>query len=80
MLAKSGGKGKTSKKTGRTQPNTAQIYTWQLPVIFLTTATICMVIGMFLHVWSAATRTDGWDSNSKVQHMLSLQQKYAETF
>ncbi|PSN61959.1 hypothetical protein BS50DRAFT_134221 [Corynespora cassiicola Philippines] len=69
LLAMSNGRQRRSKKTGRIQPSTAQVYTWQMPVMFLTTATICMIVGMFLHVWSATRHldyTDWWDPNSKV--------------
>ncbi|PVH96927.1 hypothetical protein DM02DRAFT_631551 [Periconia macrospinosa] len=62
--------GKSNKrKGGRVQLNTAQIYTWQMPVMFLTTATICMIVGMFLHVWSATrhlSHEDWWNADSKV--------------
>jgi hypothetical protein len=43
--------------------------TWQMPVMFLITATICMVVGMFLLVWSATSHlaTPGlWDDQTKV--------------
>ena len=42
-----------SQRTGRLQPYTAQVYTWQLSVMFLTTGTIFLIVGMFLHVWAA---------------------------
>jgi hypothetical protein len=53
----------------RTQPSTLQIMTWQMPVMFLTGSTICMIVGMFLHVWSATVhlwRPGTWDDNAKV--------------
>lgn len=40
-----------------------------MPVMFLTTATICMIFGMFLHVWSATRHLDHaswWGPDSKV--------------
>jgi hypothetical protein len=46
-------KGSTWKSTGRRAPSYLQILTWQMPVMFLITATICMIVGMFLLVWSA---------------------------
>lgn len=66
LLVKSRGKVRRSKETGRILPSMGQIYTLQLPVMFLTTATISMIVGMFLHVWSAAARSVGLDSNAKV--------------
>jgi hypothetical protein len=44
---------KSVRKGGRLQPSVGQLYAWQMPVMFLMTATICMIVGMFLHVWSA---------------------------
>jgi hypothetical protein len=67
LLSKPKGKPKRSKKTGRIQPQKGTVYTLQLPVMFLTTATLCMIIGMFLHVWSAASIDwDQFNSNTKV--------------
>jgi hypothetical protein len=57
-------------KTGQLRPSKVQIMTWQLPVAFLTTATLCMIVGMFLHVWSATThlpRPSLWDDHTKVE-------------
>jgi hypothetical protein len=72
LLAK-GGRKNMSKRTGRLQPNTLQIYTWQMPVMFLTTAVITLIVGMFFHVWSATRNLlhlDFSDPNVKVR--LSL--------
>ncbi|KAF9694781.1 hypothetical protein EKO04_007661 [Ascochyta lentis] len=69
LLAKTNGERKHSKKTGRRAPSLLQVFTWQIPVMFLTTATISMIVGMFLHVWSATRHLDTaewWDDNSKV--------------
>jgi hypothetical protein len=63
------GKHNSSSKAGTTRPSLVQIMTWQMPVMFLTTATICMIVGMFLHVWSATTHLKTpnlWDDNTKV--------------
>lgn len=68
LLANAGEKTR-SAKPGRIRPSMVQIMTWQMPVMFLTTATLCMIIGMFLHVWSATThlkRPTLWDDNTKV--------------
>jgi hypothetical protein len=43
--------------------------TWQMPVMFLITGTICMVMGMFLLVWSATSHLGDltkWDDQNKV--------------
>ncbi|KAF1350585.1 hypothetical protein EJ07DRAFT_138530 [Lizonia empirigonia] len=69
LLAKTNGERKYSKTTGRRAPSLLQVITWQMPVMFLTTATISMIIGMFLHVWSATRHletSEWWDDNSKV--------------
>ncbi|UPX18657.1 uncharacterized protein EKO05_0008949 [Ascochyta rabiei] len=69
LLAKTNGERKRSKKTGRRAPSLLQVFTWQMPVMFLTTATISMITGMFLHVWSATRHletAEWWDDNSKV--------------
>ena len=66
LLAKSNGK----RDTGRLRPGMAQLYTWQMPVMFLTTAAICMIVGLFLHVWSAIRSTDHedwWSDDAKVR-------------
>jgi hypothetical protein len=71
LLAKSGYHNK-SPKSGSLRPSLIQIMTWQMPVMFLTTATICMIVGMFLHVWSATThmsRPALWDDNTKVRRL-----------
>ncbi|KAF2688106.1 hypothetical protein K458DRAFT_385677 [Lentithecium fluviatile CBS 122367] len=64
LLAKSDG----GRKVGKLRPSMGQLYTWQMPVMFLTTATICMIVGMFLHVWSATRHLheDWWSADSKV--------------
>lgn len=59
----------TSKKTGRRTPSLPQIMTWQLPVMFLITATICMIVGLFCLVWSATSQLNSlgtWDDQNKV--------------
>jgi hypothetical protein len=59
----------TVKRTGRRAPSLLQIMTWQMPVMFLITATICMVVGMFLLVWSATSNIGTlrmWDDQNKV--------------
>lgn len=62
--------------SGRSKPRTLQVMTWQMPVMFLTSSTLCMIVGMFLHVWSATQhliwRADSWDDNAKVY--ISLRQ------
>ncbi len=57
----------------RVQPGLLQVVTWQMPVMFLTSATLCMIIGLFLHVWSAAPHIRGpeaWDDDSKVRGLF----------
>ena len=69
LLATTNGERKHSAKTGRRTPSLLQILAWQMPVMFLTTATLCMIVGMFIHVWSATThlrRPGLWDDNTKV--------------
>ncbi|KAH8731555.1 hypothetical protein GQ44DRAFT_604660 [Phaeosphaeriaceae sp. PMI808] len=69
LLAKTNGERGRSSKTGRQTPSLLQIMTWQMPVMFLTTATLCMIVGMFLHVWSATSHLDWpglWEDNTKV--------------
>lgn len=66
LLSKGSG---TSKKTGRRTPSLFQIMTWQLPVMFLITATLCMIVGVFCLVWSATsslTSLGKWDDQNKV--------------
>jgi hypothetical protein len=70
LLAKRNGERGRSAKSGRQKPSLLQIMTWQMPVMFLTTATVCMIVGMFLHVWSASThlhRPMMWDDHTKVR-------------
>jgi len=69
LISKTNGEKSHSSKTGRRTPSLLQIVTWQMPVMFLTSATVCMVVGMFLHVWSATTHLHHptlWDDNTKV--------------
>lgn len=66
LLSKFNGKG----KNGRMRPSTAQLYTWQMPVMFLATAAICMIVGLFLHVWSAIKgieHDNWWSDDAKVR-------------
>jgi hypothetical protein len=63
------GKGSRWKPTGRRAPSYIQVLTWQMPVMFLISATICMVVGMFLLVWSATSnlgRFGALDEGDKV--------------
>jgi len=56
-------------REGRLMPRRFQIYTWQLPVVFLLCSALCMVVGMFVLVWSATwhrLHTYWWDDNAKV--------------
>lgn len=64
-----------SRSTGRRVPSRLQLMTWQMPGMFLTSATLCMVVGMFLHVWSATAhlaRPEIWDDNTKVAIVYSI--------
>jgi hypothetical protein len=77
------GKHNSPSKTGSFRPSLVQIMTWQMPVMFLTTATICMIVGMFLHVWSATThlkRPNLWDDNTKVCLLLNECSIFTLTF
>lgn len=81
LLAKTNGERKHSKKTGRRAPSLLQVFTWQMPVMFLTTATISMIIGMFLHVWSATRHlqtSEWWDDNSKVSFLDPMSHRNLE--
>ncbi|KAF2129658.1 hypothetical protein P153DRAFT_376071 [Dothidotthia symphoricarpi CBS 119687] len=69
LLAKTNGERRRSTKTGRRQPSLLQVFTWQMPVMFLTTSTLCMIVGLFLHVWSATRHLQSakiWDDDFKV--------------
>ncbi|KAL5402779.1 hypothetical protein PMIN06_010297 [Paraphaeosphaeria minitans] len=71
LLSKSNGK----HKNGRLRPSMAQLYTWQMPVMFLTTASICMIVGLFLHVWSAIKGIDHdnwWSDDAKVAVVFTV--------
>jgi hypothetical protein len=52
---------------GSARPRRWQIYSWQLPVTFLTCSVVTMITGMWVLIW-AATANDGgwWNENSKV--------------
>lgn len=63
------------RRTGRESPSMAQLYTWQMPVMFLTTASICMIVGLFLHVWSAIEGIDHdnwWSDDAKVAVVFTI--------
>jgi hypothetical protein len=69
LLAKTNGE-RSRSRSGRKVPSLLQIMTWQMPVMFLTSATLCMIVGMFLHVWSASTHLHAprlWDDHTKVR-------------
>jgi len=69
LLARKG-KGTRAATNGPSfRPSLLQIMTWQMPAMFLTSATVCMIVGMFLHVWSATkhmTFFDISDDHAKV--------------
>jgi hypothetical protein len=55
--------------------------TWQMPVMFLITATISMVVGMFLLVWSATSHLGElgkWDDQNKVCFSNGLERDVSE--
>jgi hypothetical protein len=63
---------KSVRDGSRLRPSRSQLYAWQMPVMFLTTATICMIAGMFLHVWSATRHLEHqelWNSDFKVRRV-----------
>lgn len=65
----------SSAASKRLKPSMIQVITWQMPVMFLTTATVCMIVGLFLHVWSATrhlNRPGLWDDNTKVAVVYSI--------
>jgi hypothetical protein len=67
---------------GRLRPSRGQLYTWQMPVMFLTTATISMIVGMFLHVWSATRHLQHdtwWGPDSKVGATISALRRATDT-
>jgi hypothetical protein len=69
LLARNGKGSRATSDGPDFQPSLVQIMTWQMPVMFLTSATLCMIVGMFLHVWSATkhqTFLDFSDDHSKV--------------
>jgi hypothetical protein len=73
-VAKSDGFGRRDESL-RMKPSMLQVMTWQMPVMFLTTSTLCMIVGMFLHVWSATVhmwRLGTWDDNANVRMRLLL--------
>ncbi|KAF2713987.1 hypothetical protein K504DRAFT_370231 [Pleomassaria siparia CBS 279.74] len=72
LLAMPDGKRRRSKSSHRLKPKTSQVYAWQLPVIFLTTATVAMIVGMFLHVWNAPSGLNWADDNVKVAVVFSV--------
>jgi hypothetical protein len=72
LFARPDGKQRRSKSTHRLQPKTSQVYAWQLPVIFLTTATLAMIVGMFLHVWNATVGMQWADPNTRVAVVFTV--------
>lgn len=70
-----GGGGGEGERGACVQPGLLQVVTWQMPVMFLTSATICMIVGLFLHIWSATPhvgRMGHWDDDSKVRLSFSV--------
>jgi len=60
---------------GTIRPRYWQIYTWQLPVLFLTCSVITMIVGIMVLVWSATWhpgRSDWWDENTKSAITLTI--------
>jgi hypothetical protein len=70
------------RKTCRRAPSLLQIMTWQMPVMFLITATVCMVVGMFLLVWSATSHLNDltrWDDQNKVYAREAIELRRANS-
>ncbi|KAI9733647.1 MAG: hypothetical protein M1834_003249 [Cirrosporium novae-zelandiae] len=55
---------------GQILPRIAQIYAWQLAVLFLTASVLAMFVGMFILIWSSTGRSPPgepwWDQEAKM--------------
>lgn len=55
------------------RPRKMQVYAWQLSILFLAGAVLCMISGMIFLVWSAVAedvgRGKGFDDNGKVSNI-----------
>jgi len=61
-------KGKARRTDGYVIPQRRRMFTWQLPVMFLTCCAVTMIIGIWVLVWTAAANTIGefgWGNNAK---------------
>jgi len=50
-------------------PRKAQVYAWQMSVLFLTFSVLAMITGMFILIWSSTGGIPDepwWNSNSKL--------------
>jgi len=60
-------KGDARRKDGFVIPKRRRMFTWQLPVMFLTCCAVTMIIGIWVLVWTAAANTisgSGWGGNA----------------
>jgi hypothetical protein len=63
-------KGEARRRDGLVVPRRRRMFTWQLPVMFLTCCTVTMIIGIWVLVWTAAAqavREFVWDDDVKVR-------------
>ncbi|KAF2420736.1 hypothetical protein EJ08DRAFT_702330 [Tothia fuscella] len=60
-------KGKARRTNGYIIPSRFRMYIWQLPVVFLTCAVVCMIVGIWVLVWTATIERGSfvWKANSK---------------
>ena len=70
MLIRYSLRGKNVAADGSFRPRWAQVYTWQLPMVFLVGSVVCMILGMFFLTWNAMLEGirggKGFDGNAKV--------------
>jgi len=61
-------KGRARRTDGIVIPKRRRMFTWQLPVMFLTCCAVTMIVGIWILVWTAAAETIrefGWGDNAK---------------
>jgi hypothetical protein len=57
---------RSDKSSGQRHPATAQVWLWQMGVVYLMCSVAFMVAGMLMLVWAAAGGEDWWNGQAQL--------------
>ncbi|CAG1964828.1 unnamed protein product [Fusarium graminearum] len=75
--------GRRRRSDNKALPSWLHVYAWEFSLAFLVLAVLCMVVGLTILIWAAATygpwkpeAAEWWDGNAKVIHSLQSTHKH----